>query len=294
MSARRWFITGAARGLGLSIAQAALGAGDSVAATARRVESLAPLKEKYGDRIWTGRLDVTDAEQVSIRCTEAWEAFGGIDIVVNNSGYGLFGAAEEVSDEQLERLLATNLMGAIRVTRAFLPRMRQQRRGHIIQMSSAGGQLGSPGLSSYNTSKWGLEGYSTALAGEVSEFGIFVTIVEPGGVSTGFRSSLEYAEPISDYADTVVGQVRRMRQSRDDTPASTGDRVAAAIPQLTYRKVPPLRVAMGSDAYAYIRAALQSRLSELEAERTITLSTDAEPLADTTELAPPTTFAVRY
>jgi NAD(P)-dependent dehydrogenase (short-subunit alcohol dehydrogenase family) len=272
----RWFITGASKGIGRCIVRQLLDRGEHVAATARKPETLEQLT---CDRLWTGRLDVTDPEQIPAIVEAAWTALGGIDVIVNNAGYGLFGAAEEVTDSQLMRELATNLLGPIRVNRAFLPRLRAQGGGRIINIGSVGGQIATPGFSSYNTSKWGLEGYSEALAHEVAAFGIGVTIVEPGGVQTDFGgASMEMADAIEAYATTPQGQVRAYFESGQVDAQAVGDpdKVAAAIIEVAGQDAAPLRLTLGSDAYTAMYAALSGKLSALEAGKGIAHTSDRD------------------
>ena len=185
---KTWLITGASRGFGRQFAQAALRRGDNVAATARDVSTLADLQAEYPGLLRLA-LDVTDADAVRERVAEAEAHFGGLDVVVNNAGYGHFGAVEEVTDAELQAQLETNVLGAHRVVRAVLPGMRARGRGHIIQISSIGGVAAYPGLGAYHASKWALEALSESLAAEVGRFGIRVTIVEPGGYDTDWGGS---------------------------------------------------------------------------------------------------------
>src|SRR5246127_3821164 len=187
MTSKVWFITGTSKGFGRIWAEAALARGDRVAATARDVKTLGPLVQRYGDRVAAISLDVTEKPAVHAAVSEAHERFGRLDVVINNAGYGLFGAIEEVSEAEARAQIETNLFGALWVTQAALPVMRAQGSGHIIQVSSIGGVNAFPTIGLYHASKWGLEGFSQALAAEVAGFGIKVTIVEPGGYATDWR-----------------------------------------------------------------------------------------------------------
>jgi NAD(P)-dependent dehydrogenase (short-subunit alcohol dehydrogenase family) len=184
MSSKVWFITGTSKGFGRIWAAAALARGDRVAATARDVKTLSPLTERYGDKVAAMTLDVTDKRAVDSSIAEAHKRFGRLDVVVNNAGYGLFGAIEEINEAEARAQIETNLFGALWVTQAALPFMRAQKSGHIIQVSSIGGVNAFPTVGLYHASKWGLEGFSQSLASEVAEFGIKVTLVEPGGYAT--------------------------------------------------------------------------------------------------------------
>src|SRR5580693_6097121 len=200
MPSKVWFITGTSKGFGRVWAQAALARGDRVAATARDVKTLGPLVERYGDLIAPLALDVTDKAAASAAIAFAHKRFGRLDVVVNNAGYGLFGAIEEVSESEARAQLETNLFGALWVTQAALPFMRAQGSGHLIQVSSIGGVNAFPTVGLYHASKWGLEGFSQSLAAEVAGFGIKVTIVEPGGYATDWGGpSAKHAKPMTAY-----------------------------------------------------------------------------------------------
>src|SRR5689334_2419912 len=184
MANKVWFITGSSKGFGRVWAEAALARGDKVAATARDISSLADLAKKYGDNVLALGLNVDDKQAVDAAVAEAHRRFGRLDVVINNAGYGLFGAIEEVSEEEARAQIETNVFGALWVTQAALPIMRKQGSGHIIQISSIGGVNAFPNLGLYHASKWALEGFSQALSLEVADFGIHVTLVEPAGFST--------------------------------------------------------------------------------------------------------------
>src|SRR6201992_617149 len=184
MSQKVWFITGTSKGFGLVWAEAALARGDSVAAVSRNIAPLESLKAKFGDRVLPIALDVGNRTAVFAAVEQAHKKFGRIDVAINNAGYGLFGAIEEVSEQEARDQLETNLFGALWVTQAVLPIMRAQKSGHIIQISSIGGVFAVPTVGLYHASKWGLEGFSQALSHEVAGLGIKVTIVEPGGYAT--------------------------------------------------------------------------------------------------------------
>lgn len=184
MAQRTWFITGVNSGFGRVMTELLLKRGDRVAGTSRRLHELDRLKAQYGDQLWLTSLDVTDTAATYGAVNAAFAKLGHIDVVVNNAGYALIGAAEEFTDEQVSHQLSTNLVGSIQVVRAALPHLRKQGGGRILQMSSVGGQVASPGLSVYNASKWGIEGFLEATAQEVEPFGIQITLVEPGGGRT--------------------------------------------------------------------------------------------------------------
>jgi NAD(P)-dependent dehydrogenase (short-subunit alcohol dehydrogenase family) len=194
--AKTWFITGTSSGIGRLLTEQLLARGDRVAATLRRPEALDALKASAGDRLWLGRLDVTDLDQVRTTVDAAFAELGEIDVVVNNAGYGVFAAVEEASDEQVRRVIDTNLIGSIDVIRATLPHLRAQGHGRIVQVSTAGGQTTYPNFSYYHASKWGIEGFCETIAPEIAPFGIGMTIVEPGatpGLRRGTRDRADHA-----------------------------------------------------------------------------------------------------
>jgi NAD(P)-dependent dehydrogenase (short-subunit alcohol dehydrogenase family) len=261
--AKVWFITGTSKGFGRIWAQAALERGDQVIATARNVDTLTPLLDEYGDSVLALALDVTDRAAVERAIAAGHERFGRLDVVVNNAGYGLFGTIEEVSEEQARAQIETNLFGALWVTKAALPILREQGSGHIIQVSSIGGVQAFPTVGLYHASKWGLEGFSQALAAEVAGFGIKVTIVEPTGYSTDWGGpSAVRAERIAAYEplwEQVNERFGAVRSNRGD-PEATG----AAILEIVDAAEPPLRVFFGDGPLGMIREEYARRLAEWE------------------------------
>ncbi len=276
MTTQSWFVTGASSGLGRAIVTALLARGDRVAATSRESLPLAGLVSPSGHPLWTAQLDLTDASAVTTVVDRAFADLGRIDVVVSNAGYGLFGAAEEVTDEQVRRQIDTNLVGPIRLARAALPHLRAQGGGRIIQISSVGGQCTVPGMAVYHATKWGVEGFFETLAAEVRGFGIGVTLVEPGSVRTGFTGSgRDLAPPLPAYAR---GPAARLRAAiENDAVRYPGDlrKMAQAIIDSAAQRPAPLRLALGSDAYRLIRTALRRRLDDLDAQSDVALSTDA-------------------
>ncbi|MFJ6001756.1 SDR family oxidoreductase [Arthrobacter sp. NPDC092385] len=257
-----WFITGTSRGFGREWAEAALERGDSVAATARSTDSLTALVEQYGDRVLPIALDVTDRAAVFAAVQRAQERFGRLDVVINNAGYGQFGMVEELAESELRDQLETNLFGAVWVTQAALPYLREQGSGHIIQVSSIGGISAFPTVGAYHASKWALEGLSQALSQEVAGFGIKVTLIEPGGFSTDWGgSSAQRATAIPAY-DGVREQAAN-RPSRVGTP---GDPAATRGPILTIvdSEEPPLRAFFGEAPLGIAKADYESRLASWE------------------------------
>ena len=261
MACKVWFITGTSRGFGRVWAEAALARGDRVAATARDVKTLAPLTERYGERVAPIALDVNDKAKVGAAINQAHAAFGRLDVVVNNAGYGLFGAIEEISEAEARAQIETNLFGALWVTQAALPIMRAQGSGHLIQVSSIGGVNAFPTIGLYHASKWGLEGFSQSLAAEVARFGIKVTLVEPGGYATDWGgSSAVHAAQMAAYdgARAAIAAVRSNNVPGD--PDATG----AAILKVVDAKDPPLRIFFGSGGLPLTRAEYAGRIQTWE------------------------------
>jgi NAD(P)-dependent dehydrogenase (short-subunit alcohol dehydrogenase family) len=255
-----WFITGTSRGFGREWAIAALERGDRVAATARDAASLDDLVQKYGDSLLPIALDVNDRAADFEAVAAAHEHFGGLDVVVNNAGYGHFGMIEELTEDEARAQIETNLFGALWVTQAALPFLREQGSGHIIQVSSIGGVSAFPRVGIYHASKWGLEGFSQALAQEVASFGIHVTLVEPGAFSTdwaGSSSSTSEQLPAYDEVHRVTLETRARRASNPGDPEATRD----AILRVVDAPEPPLRVFFGAAPLAIATADYESRLA---------------------------------
>ncbi|NKY88546.1 oxidoreductase [Nocardia veterana] len=259
-----WFITGTSSGFGRAIATAALAAGGSVVATARRPQQLADLRDHDPERVLTAELDVTDPATITAAVEAARVRFGRIDVLVNNAGYGLRGALEECDDEQLRQLMETNVWGLISVTKAVLPLMRAQRSGHIVQLSSVGGVRARLGGTPYALSKFAVEGLSEGLSYEVAPFGIKVTIVEPGPFRTDFAGrSIRWADSMPEY-EPIFAEERRRFQAQDGTQPGDPARAAAAILRAVEMDEPPLRLPLGPEAFAGIRATLTQRLADLD------------------------------
>jgi NAD(P)-dependent dehydrogenase (short-subunit alcohol dehydrogenase family) len=253
-----WFITGTSRGFGRIWAEAALERGDKVAATARDKTSLAALTEKYGDRVFPMALDVTDRGACFSAVAAAAARFGRLDIVVNNAGYGQFGAIEELSEKEARDQIETNVFGALWVTQAALPIMRTQHSGHILQVSSIGGVTSFPGVGMYHASKWALEGFSESLAQEVAPFGIHVTLIEPAGYETDWAgSSAQRAQPIAVYDE--MRKLPRPTANRGKPEATAG-----AILKVVDAAEPPLRLFLGTMPLPLIKERYQQRLATWE------------------------------
>ncbi len=255
---KTWFITGTSRGFGREWTQAALERGDRVAATARNPDSLSDLVERFGDRILPLRLDVTDRAADFEAVKTAYDRFGQLDVIVNNAGYGLFGAIEEVSEAEARAQLEANLFGALWVTQAALPYLRSQGSGHILQVSSIGGIGAFPVLGLYHASKWGLEGFSEALSQEVAPFGIKVTIIEPGGFDTDWSgSSAVHATPMSEYDSLRAARANRNASVKSGDPSAS----SAAILKLVDADNPPLRLLLGEFATQFVPKVYEQRLN---------------------------------
>ncbi|MGW5192352.1 SDR family NAD(P)-dependent oxidoreductase [Kribbella sp. NPDC004138] len=257
-----WFVTGSSRGLGRNFVEAALSRGDKVAATARNVEDLENLVAAFGDAVLPLELDVTDRDAVFDGVRRAVEHFGRIDVVVNNAGYAQIGAIEELTEQDLRDQLETNLFGAVWVVQAVLPHLRAQGAGHIVQLSSAAGIVAMPLGGAYHASKWGLEGLNEALAGEVADFGVKVTVIEPAGYATRDGKNPNpldnghVAEPNPAYD----GLRRRLGQLVGKQPAGDPAAAAQALLELVDADNPPLRVLFGQGFYPMIEQAYADRL----------------------------------
>jgi NAD(P)-dependent dehydrogenase (short-subunit alcohol dehydrogenase family) len=257
MAEKTWFITGTSRGFGREWAAAALERGDRVAATARDPQTLGDLAQEHGDALLALPLDVTDRNAVFETVGRAHEHFGRLDIVVNNAGYGQFGMVEELSEQEARDQIETNLFGALWVTQAALPLLREQGSGHFLQVSSIGGISAFPGIGMYHASKWALEGISQALAAEVNDFGIHVTLIEPGGFSTDWGgSSARHAEPLDAYAPLHEASKQRRAGNTPGDPTAS----AEAVLRIVDADEPPLRAFFGSAPLGIAEKDYESRL----------------------------------
>ena len=268
-----WFITGTSSGFGRLMTESLLARGDRVAATLRKVEALDDLKAQHGERLWVARLDVTDATAVRRVVDQAFRDLGRIDVFVNNAAYGLVGAAEELTDDQVQLQIDTNLIGSIQVIRAALPHLRAQGGGRVLQVSSEGGQIAYPAFSLYHATKWGIEGFVEAVAQEVAPFGITFTLAEPGPTRTDFGAKIVSPPALAAYDGTPVGEVRRMVAGRAFSFSEPQGIVRAMIDSVDQSPA-PRRLVMGNGAYSRVRAALVDRLSALDAQKDIALAAD--------------------
>jgi NAD(P)-dependent dehydrogenase (short-subunit alcohol dehydrogenase family) len=277
MMSRVWLITGSSRGLGRALAEAVLAAGHKLVATARNPAQLADLVERYGDQVSAVALDVTNEPAAARAVVLATEAFGRLDVLVNNAGYGDISPIEDTSLDEFRAQIETNLFGVINVTKAAIPFMREQGAGHILQFSSVGGRIGPVGRAPYAAAKWGVEGFSEVLSKEVGPFGIKVTIVEPGGFRTDFAGSSTAMRAGRPEYDATVGETVRFQRTYNGRQPGDPAKAAAAVLHIVSLKDPPVRLLLGSDAVRYVE---QNDLAKMESDRKwkdLSISTDIEP-----------------
>ncbi|MDU5453583.1 SDR family oxidoreductase [Pseudescherichia vulneris] len=275
---KTWLITGASSGLGHLMCEKLLARGDRVVATVRREVALADMRTQYGDRLQVLVLDLSMTATIRPAVEAAFAQAGRIDIVVSNAAYGLFGAAEELSDTQIERQLTTNLMGSIQLIRAAIPFLRQQGGGRIVQVSSEGGQIAYPNFSLYHASKWGIEGFVEAVRQEVAAFGIDFLLVEPGPTATQFGAGLDMADALPEYQETAAGKMREALRSGELVIKGDAEKCVTAMIAAADADSPPLRLPLGSTAYDNIDAALRARLEALHAMKAVAYSADRKTL----------------
>jgi NAD(P)-dependent dehydrogenase (short-subunit alcohol dehydrogenase family) len=271
---QRWLITGCSRGLGRALAEAVLDAGHRLVATARDPAALTDLVQRYGEAVRVAALDVTDTRAAALAIQTAVDAFGGLDVLVNNAGYGDVDSVEDASLDDFRRQIDTNLFGTIIMTKAAIPVMREQRSGHIIQFSSVGGRIGAPGRAPYSAAKWAVEGFSESLAREMALIGVHVSVIEPGGFRTDFAgASTSLKEGRPEY-DAVVGATARAQRVYDGQQPGDPRRAGQVIVKLASLDKPPFRLPLGSDALRIIEQADRAKLEELEQWRELSASTD--------------------
>jgi NAD(P)-dependent dehydrogenase (short-subunit alcohol dehydrogenase family) len=269
-----WLITGSSRGLGRALAEAVLAAGHRLVATARQPEQLADLVADHGDRVRAVALDVTDEAAAGAAISVAVEAFGRLDVLVNNAGYGNIGSIEDTSLAEFRAQIETNLFGIITVTKAAIPLLREQGSGHIIQFSSIGGRVGPIGRAPYAAAKWGVEGFSEVLAKEVGPLGIKVTIVEPGGFRTDFAgASTEIREGRPEY-DATVGKTARFQRDYNGKQPGDPAKAAAVLLRIAAMDAPPLRLPLGTDAADLAAKTDPERIEAGRKWRDLSVSTD--------------------
>lgn len=274
-----FFLTGASRGLGRAVAAAVLDAGHQLIATARNPESLDDLLAAHPGQVLASALDVTDTAAAEAAIAAGRERFGRIDVVVNNAGYADLAAIEDVDPDAFRAQIDTNLFGVVNVTKAALPVLREQGGGHVIQVSSIGGRLATPGLAAYQSAKWAVGGFSSVLAAEVAPLGIKVTVLEPGGMQTDWAGSSMSVPPISEPYAPTVGRSAAMHNA---ATLALGDpaKVAQVVLQVAAMDDPPLRLILGSEAYAYATAAARAQAESDERWHDLTVSTDRDDATD--------------
>jgi NAD(P)-dependent dehydrogenase (short-subunit alcohol dehydrogenase family) len=282
--AKVWLITGSGNGLGRDIAEAALAAGDSVVAGARRTEELAPLVAQYGKRVKSVTLEVRDEAAAKAAVQLAVDIFGRLDVLVNNAGYGQFAPFEQMSAEDFKAVVDTCFYGVVYTTRAAIPVMRKQQSGHIFQVSSIGGRLAIAGNTPYHAAKWAVGGFSDALAMEVASFGIKICTLEPGGIRTNWaRRAGQNAPDLLPEYEASVGPILKLLQSLEGRSEGDPRKIADVIVQLANSDDVPVRLILGVDAEKRVHRAEAARTSDAEKWRHVTVSTvfeDAESIPE--------------
>ncbi len=275
MTQKTWLITGVSSGFGLEMTKLLLAKGDTVVGTVRKPEAVAELAAQYPQTFDCRVLDVRDGVAVRATVETAFAKHGRIDVVVSNAGYGLFGAAEELSDTEVDDIVGTNLMGSINLIRAALPHLRAQKGGRIIQMSTYGGMVAYPGNSMYHATKWGIEGFAESVAQEVAPFGIGVTIVEPGGARTDFRyRSAHVAKLMPEYDGNPAHAFLRMLDKANGLAPGNPTLMAERIIESVDVTLAPLRMVLGSQALSATIDALEKRLANFRTQTELAASTD--------------------
>ena len=270
-----WFITGASTGFGRLLAEEVLKAGGRVLATARKVEQVAALAQQYPETAGVFELDVTNPLQIEAVAKDAIAAFGRIDVLVNNAGYGIAGGIEETTEAEFLPVFETNVLGLIRVTRAFLPQFRKQRSGHILMLSSIAGLVGGPGWGYYNTTKFAVEGFSEALAAEMAPLGVHVTLIEPGPFRTDFlgRSAVLAARSIADYNESI-GPTREYYYGQPGKQKGDPLKAIHAMMEVVESPNPPLHLLLGALAYNRFKGKLERWQDEMAKYEKVTLGAD--------------------
>jgi NAD(P)-dependent dehydrogenase (short-subunit alcohol dehydrogenase family) len=281
-----WLITGSARGLGRHLAEAVLAAGHRLVATARQTDKLQDLVDRYGDRVRTFALDVTDAKAAQAAVDLAVSAFGRLDVLVNNAGFGYAVPFEQTSDADFRAQIDTNFYGVVNLTRAALPVMRKQHAGHIIQISSVGGRIGTPGMSAYQAAKWAVGGFTEVLAKEAASFGVKVIAVEPGGMRTDWAEIARGAAPdlLPEY-EPSVGAILKLLNGYAGHEAGDPTKVAQVILQLAEHEALPEHLLLGSDALHFFGQVDDARRADAERWRAVSLSTDVDNVGPMPELS---------
>jgi NAD(P)-dependent dehydrogenase (short-subunit alcohol dehydrogenase family) len=271
---RVWFITGTSTGFGRALAEEVLAAGETVVATARQPEVLADLIKTASGRALALQLDVTEQSQIAAAVAAAIEKFGRIDVLVNNAGFGLVGAIEEVTDEQIQKQFATNVFGLLNATRAVLPHMRARRSGHIINLSSIGGLVGAPGLGIYNATKFAVEGITESLARELAPHNIKATAIEPGAFRTDFAGRSSLQKPASEAYKQTAGMIQGILAKANGNQPGDPRKVAQAIVKVVDEQRPPVHLLLGPDALQAFKAKSDAHRSEVAQWEALTLGTN--------------------
>ena len=273
---RTWLITGISSGFGKALTEQLLAKGDTVIGTVRtKKDDIKELEKQYPNTLDVEHLDVTDVNEIREVVNNAIAKHGKIDVLINNAGYGLFGAAEELSDEEIDKILATDLTGSIQMIRSVIPQMRKQGGGRIIQISSYGGQVAYPGNSMYHAAKFGIEGFCESVAQEVAPFNIGITIIEPGGARTEFRyGSAHVANLMSEYDNTPTHAFLKMLDPANGLAPGDPAKMATRIIETVDQTTAPLHVVLGSQALQATIERLSKRLDEYKGETDLAASTD--------------------
>jgi len=278
MSQRTWFITGVSSGFGRELTEQLLKRGDRVVGTVRDSSKVADLRAHYPTTFNVEVLDVTDTAAIRAVVERSFAKLGRIEVIISNAGYGLFGAAEELTDKQVNDIVATNLVGSIQLIRAVLPYLRAQGGGRVIQISTYGGQVAFPGNSMYHATKWGIEGFVESVAQEVASFGIGMTIVEPGGARTEFRyGSAQVADPMPVYDGNPAHSFMQMLDPKNGLAVGDPARMAARIIESVDVEPAPLRMVLGSQALESTLTTLRKRIASFETQADLAASTDFPP-----------------
>ena len=277
-----WFITGSNSGFGRSLTEAVLAKGDKVVATTRHPEEIEDLVEQYPDTIKAVTLDITKSDEISSAIDTALSTFGQVDVLINNAGFGTLGAVEEIEDEQVRKQFEVNCFGTLNLTKAMLPHFRQRKTGHILNVSSVGGFTSFPGTGIYSATKFAIEGYSEALAKEITPLGIKLTLVEPGAFRTEFAgdSLATPDEQIDDYEETAHKFVKMQEEMSGEQPGDP-DKAAQAMIKVVESDNPPMRLVLGEDALKATRQKIETFQKELDEWEEVTLSTSFEDAKST-------------
>jgi len=275
MARKTWLITGVSSGFGKEMTKQLLERGDTVIGTVRNLDKVAEFINQYPDTFIAPIVDVTNIDAIKVTVDTVFKTYGRIDVVVSNAGYGLFGAAEELSDQEIEHIIATNLTGSIQLIKSSLPYLRKQGGGRIIQISSYGGQVAFPGNSIYHATKWGIEGFCEAVAQEVAPFNIGITIIEPGGARTEFRyGSAQVANLMKEYNHTPAHSFLTMLDPKNGLAVGDPVKMVNRMIESIDIEPAPLRMVLGKQALESTIDTLKARLADFETQTNVAASTD--------------------